>query len=136
MRSIILFPFCAYRFLIFSLNSLYYQYSPARLSTCPLTIHALLHIADGIEYCGPVWVYWAFPMERYCALLQRAVLNSRRHTYVTLDKFVTENAMLNQLKMRYNLFSELSFRPQNNMHYGHHLDTCMCSSIFDSQQRM
>lgn len=49
---------------------LYYQLSPKRLSTCPVTVHALLHLADGIEACGPVWAYWAFPMERFCGILQ------------------------------------------------------------------
>ena len=62
-------------------------------------LHALLHIADGIEACGPVWAYCAFPMERYCARLQRAVINSRRHPYATLDKFIAEEAMLMQLKI-------------------------------------
>ena len=94
-----------------------------RLSTCPLTIHALLHIADGIEACGPVWAYWAFPMEQYCGLLQHSVLNSRRHPYVTLDRFVAEDAMLLQLKMRYNLFTELALQPQRN-EGGHTVPTC------------
>ena len=95
---------------------LYYQYSPARLSTCTLTIHALLHIADGIEACGPVWAYWAFPMERYCSTLQRAVFNSRRHPYDTLDKYIAEDAMLSQLKIRYNLKSKLDWRPNTGVH--------------------
>ena len=103
---------------------LYYQRQPTRLPTCPLTIHALLHIADGIEACGPVWAYWAFPMERYCGLLQRAVLHSRRHPYVTLDKFIAEDAMLSQLKMRYNLYSELSLQPQKSEERGYQVPTC------------
>ena len=88
-----------------------------------MTIHALLHIADGIESCGPVWAYWAFPMERYCGLLQRAVLSSRRHPYVTLDKFIAEDAMISQLKMRYNLFSELSLQLRKN-EVGHCVSAC------------
>ena len=65
-------------------------------------------------------------MERYCALLQRAVFNSRRHPYVTLDKFVGETAMLSQLKMRYNLFSELSLSQSENENYGFHVASCEC----------
>ena len=53
-----------------TINIHYYQYLPQHISACPLTIHALLHTADNIEYCGPVWAYWAFPMERYCSVLQ------------------------------------------------------------------
>ena len=44
---------------------LYYKHDPNRLSACPLTIHALLHIAWGIRVAGPVWTYWAYPMERH-----------------------------------------------------------------------
>ena len=51
-------------------------------------------------------------MEQYCALLQRAIINSRRHLYVTLDKFIAEDAMLTQLKIRYNFFSELGLKPE------------------------
>ena len=108
---------------------LYYQYSPARLSTCTLTIHALLHIADGIEACGPVWAYWAFPMERYCARLQRAVLNSRRHPYITLDKFIAEDAMLTQIKMRYSLYNELSLTRKRSEGTGHSVPNCKSSDI-------
>lgn len=45
------------------LHRIYYQLSEDRVSACPLTVHALLHIADSIEAMGPVWCYWAFPME-------------------------------------------------------------------------
>jgi hypothetical protein len=44
----------------------YYKHDPVRISTCPITVHALLHIASSIREMGPVWAYWAFPMERYC----------------------------------------------------------------------
>ena len=107
---------------------LYYQYLPALLATCPLTVHALLHIADGFEACGPVWAYWASPMERYCARLQRAVLNSHRHLYVTLNKFA-EDVMLMQIKMQYNLFDEVNFTDQKTEGKGHSVPNCKLSHI-------
>lgn len=88
---------------------MYYQRSPERISACPVTIHALLHIADGIEACGPVWCYWAFPMERYCGKLQPA-LRSRRFPYAALDRFVLEHAQLTQIKLTSGLIDELSLR--------------------------
>ena len=68
-------------------------------------------------------------MERYCGYLQRAVFNSRRHPYATLDKFVAESAMLSQIKMRYNIFSELSLTQQPNSNYGHHVLSCEYFSV-------
>ena len=100
---------------------------------CPLSIHALLHIADGIEACGPVWAYWAFPMERYCSTLQRAVLNSRRHPYVTLDRFIAEDAMLSQLKLRYNLHSELSLQPPKNGMTSYSIPACEYFDLCESR---
>jgi hypothetical protein len=86
---------------------MYYQYSPERLSTCPVTIHALLHIADYIKAVGPVWASWAFPMERFCGLLQPSI-KSRRFPYASIDKYVINAARLSQCKIIYNIANELS----------------------------
>jgi hypothetical protein len=91
---------------------LYYQYSPSRLSTCPLTIHALLHVVDGMEAAGPVWTYWAFPTERFCGRLLPHI-RSRRHPFSNIDNFVVASAKLSQIKIMYNLDEELSLRPKN-----------------------
>lgn len=89
--------------------SIYYQYNLTRLSACPLTIHALLHIADSIKSMGPVWCYWAYPMERYCGRLQPAI-KSRRFPYASLDRYAVELSQLTQIQLRYNLAEELSLR--------------------------
>ena len=104
---------------------LYYQYNPKRLSACPLTIHALLHIADGILACGPVWVYWAFPMERYCATLQRALGKSRRFPYESLNKFVIEDSWLTHIKIYYNLWDELSTNKPKSSALEFRSSTCL-----------
>lgn len=96
--------------LLIEFHRLYYQYTPSRLSTCPLTIHALLHIADGIDACGPVWAYWAFPMERYCGALQPAI-KSRRYPFASLDRHVVATAQLSQVKTRFNISQALSLIP-------------------------
>lgn len=87
---------------------MYYQYSPDRLSTCPLTLHALLHIADGIHASGPVWTSWAFPIERFCGILP-PVINSRRFPYASMDCHLTEVAQLSQIQLIHNLQDTLSF---------------------------
>jgi hypothetical protein len=91
-------------------NRLYYQHNADRLSTCPVTIHALLHIAGSIKATGPVWCYWAFPMERYCGTLRRAIRN-RRFPSASLDRFVTESAQLAQIMHLYAIANDLSLRP-------------------------
>lgn len=91
-------------------DRLYYQYDPACISTCPVTIHTLLHIADSIEAMGPVWCYWAFPIEQYCGKLQPSI-QSRRFPYHSLDRFVLESAQLTQPQTLYKLHDELALRP-------------------------
>jgi len=92
---------------------MYYQYSPSRLSTCTVTIHALLHIVDSIEAAGPMWAYWAFPMERHCGSLTPAI-RSRRFPFPSIDRYVTEVAQLTQIKMYHQLHDALSLRPQKH----------------------
>jgi hypothetical protein len=89
---------------------MYYQYSPHRLPTCVVTIHALLHIAGSIEASGPMWAYWAFPMERYCGSLIPAI-KSRRFPFPSIDRYVTEVAQLTQIKTYHRLYDDLSLRP-------------------------
>ena len=88
---------------------MYYQYNPDRMSCCLLTVHALLHIADGIKATGPVWCYWAFPMERYCGILRRAI-RSRRFPYASLARFVCETAQLTQIGNVYDIAGTLALR--------------------------
>jgi hypothetical protein len=73
-------------------------------------MHALLHIADGIEDAGPVWTYWAFPTERYCGRLQ-PVIRSRRYPFANIDNYVVAAAQLSQIKIRYSLEERLSLKP-------------------------
>ncbi|EKM74272.1 hypothetical protein AGABI1DRAFT_95753 [Agaricus bisporus var. burnettii JB137-S8] len=94
---------------------LYYQNNPARLSACPLTIHALLHVAWGIRVAGPVWTYWAFPMERHCNSLLPAI-GSRRHPYASIAAFVSASAQLDQIRLRYDLHQALCLTPEEKMY--------------------
>ena len=92
------------------MNRFYYQHDAGRMSACPVTIHALLHIADSIKTCGPVWCYWAFPMERYFNCLKPAI-RSRRSPYASIDRYILEDAQLTQIKAIYDLADELALQP-------------------------
>ena len=75
---------------------------------CPLTVHALFHEADRILSCGPVWAFWAFPMEHYCNVLKRALGKSRWFPYEAINRFVVEDAWLTQIKIYYGLWDVFS----------------------------
>ncbi|KAJ1299954.1 hypothetical protein OPQ81_002622 [Rhizoctonia solani] len=84
----------------------YYMDNPSRLRACTLPLHALLHIADDIEAMGPVWAYWAFPMERFCGALARAS-KSCHYPYSSINHRVLQVSQLSQIKLIYGLTEEL-----------------------------
>jgi hypothetical protein len=109
---------------VLQISRLYYQHDPERVSCCPLTIHALLHIAPTIRAMGPVWAYWAFPMERYCSDILRHI-RSRRFPYATINKYITSRAQLTQISLLYNLDKDLQLGPRPSSHdQDVHLSLC------------
>ena len=114
---------CSSHKLYSNLYRLYYENNPAQLSACPLTIHGLLHIAWGIKVAGPVWTYWAYPMERHCNTLLQAI-KSRRHPYVSISSFVTATAQLNQIRLLYDLHEALRLDPDKKENSSHIHDSC------------
>jgi len=108
---------------------LYYQHDPERVACCPLTVHALLHIAPAIRAMGPVWAYWAFPMERYCGDIGRNI-KSRRFPYATINKYITSQAQLTHVTLLYGLHDKLSLRPPQSDVKDLKLPLCECFSIY------
>ncbi|KAF8600271.1 hypothetical protein BDV93DRAFT_398080, partial [Ceratobasidium sp. AG-I] len=66
----------------------------------------LLHVADDITTMGPVWCYWAFPMERFCGALAHAN-KSPQHPWASLDRHVLQIAQIAQIKLIYGLTDTL-----------------------------
>ena len=66
--------------------------------------------ADFIEALGPVWAYWAYPMERECGKIQRAA-KGHRFPWASVDKVVLHQAQLDMVKLRYRgMAEELALR--------------------------
>lgn len=52
----------------------YYRFKWSRLSAMRSTIHMLSHVADGIQWAGPMYVYSQWTMERFCGTAGRMVI--------------------------------------------------------------
>ena len=89
---------------------IFYQKNPSQVSTCPITVHGLLHIADGIEAAGPVWATWAFMMEHYCCFVKRRAIQSRAHPYASIDRRILETAQLNVVLLKYGMRKKLTLK--------------------------
>ena len=59
---------------------------------------------------GPVWAYWAFPMERYCGDVVRNI-RSRRFPYASINKYITSRAQLTHITLLYDLDEKLCLQP-------------------------
>ncbi|KAF9023214.1 hypothetical protein BDZ89DRAFT_1093121 [Hymenopellis radicata] len=70
---------------------------------------------ESIRKMGPVWCYWAFPMERYCGSIKPGI-RSRRFPFASLDRHVLETAQLAQIACQYGIARELSLRPDPKDH--------------------
>ncbi|KAG8764402.1 hypothetical protein FRC12_008110 [Ceratobasidium sp. 428] len=100
----------------------YYRNVRSRLAACTLPVHALLHVADDIEAMGPVWCYWAFPMERFCGAIARAN-KSRRYPYSSINRHVLQLSQLSHIKHSYDLAEELDLEArQENIATGTRYD--------------
>ena len=84
----------------------YYQYEEEHLSTCTLTMHGLLHVADNIHACGPVHTTWTFFMERFFGFMKQS-LKSKKMPWANLNRQILHREYLNQLSYHYNLKDEL-----------------------------
>ena len=48
----------------------YFQYKESRVHLCKSTVHAILHLSETIERCGPPIMYSQFWMERYVGFIK------------------------------------------------------------------
>ena len=95
--------------------------SPPVLLPCMLFFISL-HLTDGIEACSPVWVYWGFPMECFCRILQPWT-KSQCFPFANLNNHVVAMAQIAHIKIRYNLHEKLS-QKQRNPQKGFHAPNC------------
>ncbi|KAF8594035.1 hypothetical protein BDV93DRAFT_581255, partial [Ceratobasidium sp. AG-I] len=70
------------------------------LGVCKLTLHALLHVADDVLRCGPVWVSWSFSIEQYCRDVT-ACARSKVVPFSAVKKHVLQMAQLSAVGMRF-----------------------------------
>lgn len=76
------------------------------ISTCPLTIHALIHIAGSTRHCGPLSCIWEFVTERFMGKVTRNV-TSRQYPFSQIAKTVKKGEQLKTVAMKFSLEEKL-----------------------------
>ena len=114
-----------------NLCRLYYKNNPTRLSTCPLTIHALLHIAWGIKVARPCWTYWDYPIKHHCNILLQEI-KSRCHPFVSINSFVTAIVQIDHIQLSYDLYEALCLDHDKKENNGFTHDSCKFSTMISA----
>lgn len=90
-------------------DRLYYQYDPSRVAACPLTIHALIHIANDTRNAGPLCRIWEFVTERAMGIIARSVKN-KRLPFSQLAETVKLREQLKAVAIRFDMIDKLQIR--------------------------
>ncbi|KAL5563421.1 hypothetical protein UlMin_033168 [Ulmus minor] len=56
-------------------------------------VHLIVHLPQEIKLCGPVWLRWMYPMERYMKILKSYVRNRSRPEGCIIECYVVEEAV-------------------------------------------
>jgi hypothetical protein len=98
------------------------------ISVCTLPVHTLLHIAQNIQEVGPVWSYWAFPMEQYCGSLALSAKN-KRFPYISISNCIRDISQLNEIKIFYSLTESLDLSDKKNHNTLHSITYPECKYL-------
>lgn len=99
---------------------LYYQYAKNRLPICVSTIHAIIHLPQDILNAGPLWMSWAFPIEREVQWNKTLTQLARHRPYAFLAKKCLRREQVKQLGYRLGIAEQLDIpaRIQSQTHDG------------------
>jgi hypothetical protein len=84
----------------------YYRYKIGRISTCPLTMHAIIHLVSSTRHAGPLSCIWEYITERFMGKIARSI-KSRQYPFSQLAETVKKGEQIKVLAIKYGLEKEL-----------------------------
>ena len=58
-----------------------------------IMVHLIVHLVREIRLCGPVYLRWMYPVERYMKILKGYVKNQYRPEASIVDRYIAEEAI-------------------------------------------
>jgi hypothetical protein len=58
-----------------------------------IMVHLIVHLVREIRLCGPVYLRWMYPFERYMKILKGYVKNQRRPEASIIERYIAEEAI-------------------------------------------
>jgi hypothetical protein len=88
--------------------SLYYRFEMDRISACPPTVHALIHLHNDTLHAGPLSWIWEYVMERFMGKIVWSI-TSRQYPFSQLAETVKKMEQVKMVTFKYGLEKELYF---------------------------
>jgi len=58
-----------------------------------IMVHLIVHLVKEIKICGPVFLRWMYPVERYMKILKGYVKNPYRPEALIIERYITKEAI-------------------------------------------
>ena len=58
-----------------------------------IMVHLLVHLVSEIKFCGPVYLRWMYPIERYMRILKGYVKNQYRPEASMIERYIAEESV-------------------------------------------
>jgi len=56
-------------------------------------VHLLVHLVREIKFCGPVYLRWMYPIERYMKILKGYIKNQYRLEASMIERYIAEESI-------------------------------------------
>jgi len=63
------------------------------LSFFDIMVHLIVHLVKEIRLCGPVYLRWMYPVERYIKILKGYVKNQYHPEASIIERYITEEVI-------------------------------------------
>jgi len=58
-----------------------------------IMVHLLVHLVREIKFCGPVYLKWMYPIERYIKILKGYVKHQYRPKPSMIERYIVEESI-------------------------------------------
>ena len=63
------------------------------LSFFDIMVHVIVHLVREIRFCGPIFLRWMYPVERYMKVLEGYTKNQYRPEASIIERYIVEESI-------------------------------------------
>ena len=58
-----------------------------------IMVHSIIHLVKEMKFCGPIYLQWMYPVERYMKILKGYTKNLHRPEASIIERYIVEEAI-------------------------------------------